>query len=58
MVKEISAAITVIHGLQKYYNGETALELREKVFARAGLGDWTSIAQLYSVEMQPENTWA
>jgi hypothetical protein len=42
VVKENSAALTLIHGLRKYYNGETAPELRGKVLAR--VGDWTSIA--------------
>jgi hypothetical protein len=47
VVKENSAALTIIHGLRKYYNGETAPELRGKVLAR--VGDWTSIAQPYIV---------
>jgi hypothetical protein len=47
VMKENSAVLTIIHGLQKYYNGETAPELRGKVLAR--VGDWTSIAQPYIV---------
>lgn len=55
IVKSGSPTINVIHGLRKYYNGNVAPELRGKVLGR--IGDWTTDATPYIVEMQPEATW-